>query len=113
MITDDLVVRSVKYHRNGIGGDPFYVIQFEDEEEFGTRRPLPFIGIVPSYFVPNEDGTVGAPFCENSGCIPVYVITPDDPDQCWRGDYYSDRLVQACVDFEKREEERWTTRSRP
>jgi hypothetical protein len=66
---------SVAYHRNGIGGEGFYRVEF-DETEYKNR-------LVAVVLEPESD--------ERLGAIGVFVISPDCTD-AWRGDQFADAL---------------------
>src|SRR5258708_5809710 len=95
-------VSSVAYHRNGIGGDPFYVCLFTDSEQ----RNAQFVGIVPSVYVSDEDHE--APdFSAESGCQPCYVLDVNllaagdiaFGSNSWRGDNYFETLRLAAQSY--------------
>ena len=69
----------VQYHRNGVGGDSFYVVKFHDDD---AARDL--IAVVPSSMR------------ENDRDYECYVIDPSDPVHSkWRGDVLYRDLVDA------------------
>ena len=95
-------IESVAYHRNGIGGDPFYAVLFHDPKVAGSR----FIGIVPSIYVPasdGEDADLTPTYNSDSGCVPCYVLDVrlaaqgniEFGSNSWRGDNYFPELVEA------------------
>jgi hypothetical protein len=69
----------IQYHRNGVGGEPFYVVKFYDDEAF---RDL--IAVIPSSMR------------EDDSDYECYVIDPSDPfNSKWRGDVLYYGLVEA------------------
>lgn len=73
-------VTDVKYHRNGVAGNGFYVISFDWPYEDG--KGLKFIGIV---FPRRGD---------------VAVISPEQLDQRWRGDNFEAELRECVKQYE-------------
>lgn len=72
-------IHDIEYHRNGVGGDSFYVVQFEEPE-----TGLDLLAMIPSQM---------RDFDEDLRC---YIINPSDPmDSKWRGDRLYRRLVDA------------------
>lgn len=67
---------SIHYHRNGVRGEGFYVVEFEAEEE----------------------SMVGIVFAED-GYVAILDIT--DVSQKWRGDVYESELRKAIAEYEK------------
>lgn len=105
---DEDEVLSVAYHRNGIGGDGFYVALVRAHE--ASQRVLTVI--VPGWAV--EAGTKEkAAKRTPSGCIPVYALDPGlaagpwtDPGtiefgvNAWRGEHFFDIVVAAAKNWE-------------
>lgn len=77
-----ITVTNVKYHRNGIGGDGFYVVRFSSVMDDGVERGL--IGMVRT-----------GPRTDN-GRFDAYVVNPADIRDTLRGhDYFGDALFRA------------------
>lgn len=74
-------INHVKYHRNGIGGEPFYAVHFtlNDPDEGQYNGNL--VGIL----------TDGAGSC--------FVVKPDNPEHGYRGDNMEPELRNAVVEF--------------
>lgn len=97
-------VSSVAYHRNGVGGDPFYVCLFTDSAERGAL----FVGIVPSVYVLSDDEGETPEYNADSGCLPCYVLDVKRLAQgdiafgsnSWRGDRYFEPLRLAAQSYE-------------
>ncbi len=64
----------VAYHRNGVAGEGFHLVQFKQREGRGR------IAMVATVF-------------ETRGCLAV--IRPDRLWECWRGDDYENELREA------------------
>ena len=75
-----LVAREVstEYHRNGIGGAPFYCVRFVDHE--GNN----LLGIVPEQALNNLNSPEG---------YTVYVVDPANFDAKFRGDNFAAELI--------------------
>jgi hypothetical protein len=103
-------VLSIDYHRNGVGGDGFYVALVRAHE--ADHRVLTVI--VPGWAVEAvRDGKDAAEVCP-SGTYPCYAIDPTlaagpwtNPGtvefgvNSWRGDHYFDLVVNAAIEWEK------------
>lgn len=85
-------------HRNGVSGEPFYVVLFEE----GGRNML---GIVFDGSVPADEGDE-----PNEPCDPRVAVLDRDllaqgiigmGDNSWRGDQFEPALVAAIVAFRK------------
>lgn len=69
-------VHSVAYHRNGVGGEGFYCVQFEHED----RRLLAVV---------TDQG-------DDARLNEAYVVTPEHPEQSWRGtDHFGNALLSV------------------
>lgn len=81
----DIEIRQVAFHRNGVGGEGFHAILFEDREN-GLMVASVFEGQgrVAVYSVPGLS-TVGVKFGPNS----------------WRGDYYETDLREAINEYQQ------------
>lgn len=85
----------IDHHRNGVGGEPFYAILFQDAEK--------------------ENGLMVATVYEESGyCSVLRVADLADSDRgvtfgvnSWRGDRYEPELRQAIEAYDKKIEERF------
>lgn len=69
-----ITVDRVRYHRNGVGGEGFCLVQFRQRD---GRRWVPMLATV---------------FDGNGRCA---IIDPADPDTCWRGDLYEQTMRDA------------------
>lgn len=94
-----LIIQEVAHHRNGIGGDPFYVIRFYDPDEKSNMLGFVFDG--------DEDET-GLPTWDwrKHGCraavvdIDLAQTTVAFGENSWRGDHYAPALHQAIRNWE-------------
>jgi len=72
-------IHEYAYHRNGICGLGFLLVDFTLFHEDGEDN---LYAIIPSQATPNEGDAVR-----------VYVIDPDDIDNKWRGDEIAGLLI--------------------
>lgn len=97
-------VTEIAYHRNGIGGDGFYVARVNDTDQGRT-----LVAIVPAWAVGDEDtDRANSP----GGGVPCFVIDPAVAagetgtiafgENSWRGDNYFDVVVTAAREYQKR-----------
>lgn len=70
-----LAIQNLAYHRNGVCGVGFYVVDFTSPDIDGPARAILF---------PNGDKTPT-----------YYAITTQDPADTWRGDHFIDALWAA------------------
>jgi hypothetical protein len=77
-----LKVAGIERHRNGVGGAPFWAVDFVAQGHDGTGTTR-LRGIVF-----DQPGVVA-------------VIEPSDPTTRWRGDNFEDELRRAIADYEK------------
>lgn len=88
---DTMEVTSVEYHRNGVGGTGFYVVQFTAEDDVSSR----------DYPCADDGGQrrnfVATVFPEAGN---VAVLATDDFEDKWRGDHFEDNLRYACYHVE-------------
>lgn len=68
------------YQRNGVGGEPFYVVRFHDDD-----TPLLLIAVIPEPVANDKE----------HGWQRCYVVSPDAPGEHWRGDVLYSRLAAA------------------
>lgn len=86
-------IRSVVYHRNGVGGEPFYAVTFDSDIHRGT-----LIGIV---FNTDDDGDRLA---LKASRRPVAVLDTKMLGRgTFRGDNFTSDLVKAVQNFEDKE----------
>ena len=80
----DFRVTDCTYHRNGVGGRPFWVVRFSCIfTDFSPNRFMPnMLAIVPS--LPHTD-------------VECSVLDLNDPTQKWRGDHFAP-LVKAAIE---------------
>lgn len=76
----NVTIVTTNCHRNGVGGDPFYVITFQHDDSVN-----PLTAIVPTAVEEKPD----------NGWAHTYVIDPTDPTRKWRGDAIYHDLVNA------------------
>jgi len=96
----NLTIHQIAFHRNGIGGDPFYAVRFYDRHEYREM-----LGIVFSRRC-DEDSLPEWEWGED-GC-PVAVIDLDLArttikfgENSWRGDTYASDLYEAIREYER------------
>jgi hypothetical protein len=91
-------VEQVVYHRNGICGEGFYVVEFiaTAAGSYDDRHPQRLLATV---FV---DITARQP----SNPV-VAVVDPTDPTRCFRGDHYADALLAVVAAWDAGETQRW------
>jgi hypothetical protein len=80
-----LKIQEVEHHRNGVGGQPFYVIRFKDYE---------------------AGNMVGIVFDEPTHCAVLNIDKLAAGDiafgsNSWRGDRYETTMRRAIKDYEK------------
>ena len=68
------------FQRNGVGGEPFYAVWFEDEDTPGT-----LLAIIPGPVADDKE----------HGWQRCYVVSPNTPGEHWRGDVLYSRLSAA------------------
>lgn len=82
----NIKLNAQEYHRNGVGGEPFYTVSFTLTED-GESTQL--IAVLPSAL---RDYPI------NEGGIPCYIINPNNPlESKWRGDRLLMNLIEAGV----------------
>lgn len=74
---EHVVVNQIKHHRNGVGGRPFHRVDFTYLDGDGGVWELS--AIVP----------------ENPRRGECFVVSPSDPELCWRGDNFMECMVAA------------------
>lgn len=89
-------VHRVRFHRNGVGGAPFYLVEFTDQD--GDGFPVRLIASV--WVEGGESPDRVARFAPAGDPDPdfdllVSVVDIDNPAACWRGDVYADVLLDA------------------
>lgn len=70
----NLNIKTIKSHRNGVSGNSFYSIFFSFVED-GKYHDL--IAVI----------TQGSGNC--------FVVSKDDPEECWRGDHFESELKES------------------
>jgi hypothetical protein len=69
----EYIIRSIRYHRNGVGGNGFFAVHFHfKDEDFNDE----FLAVLED--VDDEKEQFGA----------CYVVIPSKPEQCMRGDHF-------------------------
>jgi hypothetical protein len=92
----NITVREVEYHRNGIGGEPFYVARFRDDDEETEMIAILF---APDVQLP--DGVTDWSFAQGFHNPRVAVLALDILPEIgfgrnsWRGDNYAEALYAA------------------
>lgn len=81
-------IKSAAYHRNGVGGAPFYAVLFTDSEEKGKN-------FIASYF--EERYTISVYCVEELSKFNIDFANGNS----WRGDIYYDTLREPVEKFLK------------
>jgi|ERR1039458_8490105 hypothetical protein len=89
-------VISIAHHRNGVCGEPFYVVTFRDKE-CGTMVATLF----PTY---SEDDNGHETYSPNGRCAVLNIDKLTEGDiafgsNSWRGDHYEDTLCRAITNY--------------
>ena len=94
----EIVINSVGYHRNGVGGTGFYVIAFTSKDD-DDNDTLSMLGIVfPQH---DKDGNVKDEHTPETAVICVSP-TVNTVERCFRGaDFFGAALNKAIKKFEK------------
>mgnify|MGYP003134559306 FL=1 len=98
--TKDLDIKDISYHRNGVGGYPFYVIYFYDKE-----KQRNFIATI--FFEYDDDGQRKLGFNPRVAVIDPALASKGNikfGENSWRGDCYSYALAEAIEEKEKCDE---------
>ena len=88
-------IHDVAYHRNGVGGEPFYVVTFTDDEN-GAMIGTVF-GYVPKIDRPYNLG-YEEPFNPQVAVLSLGILAEGNikfGQNSWRGDQYAEALYQA------------------
>lgn len=72
---------SIKHHRNGVGGRPFWTVYFS----------CMLADFKPAKFMPNMLAVIPS----DGGMEENYIIDLNDRDECWRGEHFYEHVVQA------------------
>ncbi len=89
-------VDKVVYNRNGVCGYPFYTVSFVETNPAPSPMGIfRYIAIVDASNTDKEGKTV---FDLNK----VYIITPDNISDCWRGTYFAADVIKAIKKSEKK-----------
>lgn len=85
-------IHEIAYHRNGISGEPFYIVRFAAYADYGTDNMLAVV--FPEYDDDGEQLRAGsnprvAVFDET--LFPTIAFGKNS----WRGDTYADGLIAA------------------
>jgi hypothetical protein len=78
--TFNLTINSIEYHRNGIAGEGFHMVQFDLRGSW-LRTPQALTAVV---------------FETSRYCA---VIDPTDPNNKWRGDQFESQLREAIEEY--------------
>ena len=108
-------ILEVEYHRNGIGGEPFYAVAFKDHDPDRT--------FVATVFGGGDDGDVFADRDEAGRFVSPRVAVLEVAklpsvtfgENSWRGDHYANALF-AAIEKHKADEQaefdaKWLTKS--
>lgn len=100
-VTTSIVVHAVEYHRNGIGGEPFYACRFTDPAE---RREFIATVFPPDPIKSGPNAGTADWRMENGWHSPRVAVLALDllPSvefgvNSWRGDNYADALYDAIL----------------
>lgn len=86
-----ITVSSICYHRNGVGGAPFWVIRFTEREGTEARDMLGIVFDEPAHVAVFDFHLLAAG-------VTAFGLNS------WRGDCYESALRQAVADFEETSE---------
>lgn len=84
-----LKIDSVRYQRNGSGGEGFFAVAFRFRQ---GQVWTPLVAAVHTGFG-DDDGK----FLPERTC----VICPERPEECWDGPAFAPTLIEACTKAEK------------
>jgi hypothetical protein len=91
---DAIHVYHVLYHRNGVSSEGFYTVYFRyinESDNFNGH----LIGILTDL----ETNGNGKTLHETNGYC--FIITPSEPERCWRGDVFEPYLRGAIKNYPK------------
>jgi hypothetical protein len=97
---EKLSVHNVAYHRNGIGGEGFYIVLFQDTEH-------------------NPDGRMVAIHFPHDQDIYTAILDIDQlaagniafaEGNSWHGDYYHPFMTEVIRHYNQREDDQWSTK---
>lgn len=101
---------SVEHHRNGVSGEPFWAVIFDDTASNGSGKRMMAV-IFDNVFTYDEDGNMtGVPeFSSDDWTNPAIAIFDIEkvgqgdigPLNKWRGDHYLQVVVKAILDYNK------------
>jgi hypothetical protein len=74
----ELTIKAIQSHRNGISGNSFYSVFFNSVED-GENFDL--IAVI------------------TSGSGNCFVVSKNNPDECWRGDHFEHDLKEAVAQW--------------
>lgn len=105
-------VEQVEYHRNGVSGEPFFVVKFTAKVDGHARN---FVAtLFPEYLSDREDGgdqyvwgpELGKFYNPRCAVLDADLVGQGVIDfgaNSWRGDHYSDELLAAINVYANRE----------
>ena len=97
-----LTITNIQYHRNGVSGDGFFAVYFDQPGQKDQSTTDHLVAVVPAYLVPerNEDGEEyqDSKKLREARHVAVgekdlYVLNLTDPDEKYRGDWYWEHLL--------------------
>ena len=100
-------VQEIAYHRNGISGEPFYVVTFTDPDAVGE---IPNAGGEMVAVVFDMDPGALAPYNPRTAVFDRELLGAGViafADNSWRGDHYDRELRQAIEAWERDSAERY------
>ena len=106
-------VHEIAYHRNGVSGEPFYVVSFSDSSKLSgydnDRIPREMLAVVFDMDVEApEDPSTGNPRTAIFDRTKLGAGVIAFAENSWRGDYYDRELRQAIRANERRLSEEWS-----
>src|SRR5687767_1494175 len=82
-------IENVRYHRNGLSGAGFFLVQFRYKD---GRKLRNMVGVV---FMDYDDSTEQPVPGKIGGGIAVAIYDPERPNERWRGDLFANELYAA------------------
>jgi hypothetical protein len=97
-----ITVHDIAYHRNGVGGEGFYVVLFGDPEENPDGR------MVAIHF-PNDDKRLLTAVLDVDQLSAGNIAFAEG--NSWRGDHYHADIQAAIQVYEQVQEQEWKARA--
>lgn len=92
-------VTNVRYHRNGVGGEPFYAVEFTPTAS--VLREYDGVSPMTAVIFP-EHGDDGEPdWDRTTRGNPKVAVLSGDIDHTWRGDHFADELCEAVKGWDR------------